>query len=63
MIIAVVTCARGAMLDFLCGGNTECKLYHTGIPLLAGELKPMHLAIMGGAAGLGENGTKIEPVK
>lgn len=63
MIIAVVTCARGAVLDFLWGGNTECKPYHTGILLLAGEPKPMHLAVMGGAAGLGENATKIEPVK
>lgn len=62
MIIAGVTCARGQCLTSLWGGYIEFKPYHTGIPLLAGEPKPMHLAFMGGAAGLGKNSTKIDPL-
>lgn len=34
--------------------NAEFKPYKTDIKLLAGELKPMFLAIMGGVRGLGE---------
>lgn len=39
------------------------KPHYTGILLLAGDLKPMFLAFIGGATGLGGKQYKIKPIK